>query len=277
VFSLDEAPRYRLERAPLAQALAQVRFPLVAAFETLTGIAALQDQLIETFPYMEQKYVQGIGLLVGPGGIAASEGQSNMNWEFTDDEGRLLVIAPGSATLSVGDQYKGVEEFAERFSKVVGALGHDKRLRRIDRLGVRYLSLAEQPLGDEQAWTRWFRPEIVGWAGSDVVSGSALISSLTQIQLAAPSADASLQELGDVQGLVRHGLVPAGAVIEGMPPKEVGQLSYLLDFDMSVNTPQAFDPKSVSNQFRALHTQIDRFFCWALTDDGRIHFGYQEV
>lgn len=274
VFELEEVPRYRLARAPLVQALAQVRFPLVAHLQTLPGIAPLQDRLVDLFPYMEQKQAQEIGLLVGPGGVAATEGQSSITWEFTNDvEGRLLVLGAGSATLSVGPDYVGIDDFAELFIAVLAALAEVERVRRCDRLGVRYVSLAEQPSGDELAWTRWFRSELTGWVGADVIAPGGLVSSLTQTQLVQDPPD----DKDDVHALVRNGVVPPGTIVPGVPPVEVAQLSYLLDLDFFVMVPQRFEPESLARQFLAMHGEIDRFFRWTLTPEGCDHFGFEEL
>ena len=276
MFELEEVARYRLDRAPLVQALAQVRFPLIAHLQTIPGVAPLQDRLAELFPYMEQKHVQEIGLLVGPAGLAASEGQSSITWEFTDDDGRLLVLTAGSATLSIGAQYAGIDDFAERFCSVLIALGEIEQVRRCDRLGVRYLSLAEQAPGDEQAWARWFRPEVVGWVGCGIVTSGDLVSSITQTELAEAVAHRAADAPGEVHALIRNGIVPAGAIVPGVPPTQIEQPSYLLDLDLFVATPQRYDADAVGEQFLALHGEIDRFFRWTLTPEGADHFGLDE-
>ena len=75
---------------------------------------------------------------------------------------------PAAATLSAGSTYAGVEEFAASFRRVLEAL-HDMRIPRCDRIGVRYLSLAISLPGEDASWRRWFKPEFIGWSGSDVV------------------------------------------------------------------------------------------------------------
>ena len=100
LFQVPEAPRYRLNRAPLVQALAQVRFPLIAALETMAGIAPLQEALRGAFPYMEQEQVQEVSLVVGPAGPAGGASAASVTWKLTNDTGTLIVIGAGSATLS---------------------------------------------------------------------------------------------------------------------------------------------------------------------------------
>lgn len=279
MFELESPGRYRLARAPLAQALAQVRFPLIAHLQTLAGIAPVQDRLRELFPYMEQQRVQEFALQVGPGAVAAPpEVETSTTWEFTDDDGRLLVLAAGSATLSVGEQYEGIEDFSERFRQVLDALGAVESLRRCDRLGVRYLSLAEPPPADQDSWSRWFRSELTGWVSSGIVApDTSVTGSITQTQLVSPPVADLAVCPGDVGGVVRHGFVGPNTGIPGVPPIVSEQAAYLLDLDLFVAVPQRFDLDRLVAQFLALHSQIDRFFKWTLTEDGRDYFGYEEV
>lgn len=278
MFELEGAGRYRLERAPLAQALAQVRFPLIAHLQTLPGVAPVQDRLRDLFPYMQQQRVQEFALQVGPAGPSAPEVETSVTWEFTDDDGRLLVLAAGSATLSVGEQYGGIEDFSGRFREVLDALAAVEGLRRCDRLGVRYLSLAEPPPGDNDAWARWFRPELTGWIASGVVAADATVTgSITQTQLACPPSNDLGVCPGDVGALVRHGFAGPSAAIPGVPPIVTTSAAYLLDLDLFVAVPQRFDIDGLLAQFLALHGQIDRFFKWTLTDEGREYFGYEDV
>jgi uncharacterized protein (TIGR04255 family) len=278
VFELEAAGRYRLARAPLVQALAQVRFPLVAHLQTLPGVAPVQDRLRDLFPYMAQQHVQEFALQIGPAVSAPPEMETSVTWEFTDDDGRLLVLAAGNATLSVGEQYEGIEDFAARFREVLAALGAVEGLRRCDRLGVRYLSLAQPPPGDDDAWARWFRPELTGWAASGIIAPDAIVNgSITQTQITSPPSSDFAVCPGDVGAIIRHGFVGAGAAIPGVPPIVTAQPTYLVDLDLFVAVPQQFDLDALVAQFLALHGQIDRFFKWTLTGEGLAFFGYEDI
>ncbi|MHB8328562.1 MAG: TIGR04255 family protein, partial [Acidimicrobiales bacterium] len=90
MFGLDPAPRYRLARPPLIQALGQVRFPVRSRLATLEGVAPVQERLDAVFPYMKQQQVQQVSLLVGPAGPAAAEAQVAQTWRFDDDAGWWL-------------------------------------------------------------------------------------------------------------------------------------------------------------------------------------------
>ena len=272
LFEVPEAPRYRLERAPLVQALAQVRFPLVATLETMPGIAPLQELLRGTFPYMEQELVQEVSLVVGPAGPAGGAGATSVTWKLTNDAGTLVVVGAGSATLSAGASYVTVEAFADDFERVLLAL-QSVSVPSCDRLGVRYLSMAPDLPGDDRSWRRWFKPELYGWAGSDVVAEGAIETSVSQVFLRQPPTGDLAGPPADVRAIVRHGAVQAGTDIPGVPPIQVSDSSYLIDLDVYVEGRQRFDPTELLRQFKLFHSQIDRLFHWSLTQEGKEHFG----
>ena len=272
LFQVPEAPRYRLERAPLVQALAQVRFPLIAALETMPGVAPLQEALRGAFPYMEQEQVQEVSLVVGPAGPAGGASAASITWKLTNDAGTLIVIGAGSATLSAGAAYTTVEAFSADFERMLEAL-ESVGVPRCDRLGVRYLSLAPDLPGEDRSWRRWFKPELLGWVGTEAVADGALETSVSQVMLRHPPIGDLAGPPADVQAIVRHGAVPAGTDVPGVEPLQVQDPSYLLDLDVYVAGRQPFDPEEILKQFKMFHAEIDRFFYWSLTQEGAEHFG----
>lgn len=277
MFRLEAPLRYRLVRAPLAQALIQVRFPLIARLQTPEGIAPIQDRLRERYPYMAQR--QEIAMQIGSGAQGPAAGVvGGLVWELSDDEGRVVVVSTGSASLTVGTAYEGAEEFAERFEEVLSVLAEVVGVPRCDRLGLRYLSVAENPPGDETGWRRWFRPELTGWVASDMLDDETVPElALSQVQLRAAGGGPFSGLVPDIRGAVQHGLVPAGSGIPGIPPITTNAASYILDLDLSVEAPQPFDIAILRKQFEALHREIDAFFRWSLTHQGEDHFGFEEL
>lgn len=277
MFDLTEAPEYRLLRPPLVQAIGQVKFPVRARLATLEGIAPVQDRLNAFFPYMKQQQVQQVSLLVGPTGPPVAEGQSAQTWRFDDDAGWTLVISADSATLSVGADYGSFETFSVRLRAVLEALVNGAGMTRVDRLGVRFVNIAEVLPGEPDSWRDWFKPEVVGWTATEVLAqGTRLMTSITQSQLAAPPDGELSGPPVDIQAIIRHGYVPAKTMLPGVLTSPSENPAYLLDMDIFVDAPQPFDVDEMSRQLTMLHHQIDRFFYWSLAPAGRVHFELEE-
>jgi len=100
---------------------------------------------------MNQEQVQHVSRLVGPGMAPAGEAQKARTWRFTDDVGWTLIVAADAATLSIGPQYGDFEEFRGRFATIVGALHKAAGLPRCDRVGLRYVDIAQMPPGNDGA------------------------------------------------------------------------------------------------------------------------------
>jgi len=279
VFDLPVPGRYRLARPPLAEALAQIRFPLRAHLNTLDGVAPVQDHLNALFPYMTEQHVQQVTLLGQQGGPPQAESQTSRAWRFTDDAGWTLLLAADSVSLSAGAQYGAFDEFVSRFERVLGALAEAGGVARCDRLGVRYINIAPVPVGIPDDWRGWFRPELTGWSATNVVGDqSTLLTSIAQTQLSARPVGELSGPPVDIQAIIRHGYIPPGIIIPGMVQiQPAQQAAFLLDIDLFVEAPQSFDTRSLIEQLEILHRQIDMFFRWSLAAAGENYFGLEEL
>jgi len=277
VLTVPVPPRFRMTAAPLVQALVQVQFPIVTGLQSLDGAAAVQAALGARFPYLRQNVVQQMSLMVGPAGPAAPQTSQDIVHELTSDDGWNLTLTVSSATLSVGEAYRGLADFAERFHEVCEALVGTARVGGCDRLGVRYLDVVE--IDDAEGWQTWFQPQIVG-VGAPELTGNELVSSLTETRLRKQPEGPFATLPTPIEGVLRHGVAPAGSVLAGVPPRPLTQRTFLLDLDTFAvfgPTPQTFDPDRLTEQFRVLHSEIERVFHWAVTEQGREHFGYELV
>jgi uncharacterized protein (TIGR04255 family) len=278
VFDLPDPEPYRLERPPLAIAVAQVNFPLLGRLQELSGITAVQEALRPAFPYMER--VQGAQLQLGirgEGQLESVQAATGMAWKFTDDNGWTAMVEPGSASLAVGPTYGSIEEMASRWDLLLTALAAVPGMVRCDRIGVRYVNVADVVQGADHTWPRWFRPELMGWPTLDIFSEETVLSStITQTVLNARPVDRLAVMPYNVQGLIRNGVIPPGTIIPvtTIPaPQPLQTAAILLDVDLFVVGRQPFSPQDQLSQFRLLHSQIDAFFFWSLADEGKRHFG----
>jgi uncharacterized protein (TIGR04255 family) len=277
MLDLPGPPRYRMTAAPLVQALVQVRFPIIARLQTIEGAAAVQHSLGARLPYLTQSVVQQVSMMVGPAGPAgpaAPQAEQSVVHELTSDGGWTLALTVNSATLSIGPDYAGIDDFVTRFGEACEALAA-AGVGRCDRLGVRYLDLVE--IGPEAVgWETWFRPEFVGVA-APVLSRDNLMSSLTETRLSQEPEGVFAALQTPIEGILRHGVVPAGSLLAGVPPRPVTERAFVFDMDTFVTAQQPFDVAALPEQFRALHTEIEKVFHWAVTDAGKERFGYEEI
>ena len=276
MFELGPVDQYTLARPPLAQALAQVRFPLLAKLQTFEGIAPLQEALQAEYPYMDK--VAEAGLSVSVGQVpAALQSEPTTSWHFKDDDDRLLVVSSNALTLSLSKQYEGFSDFKARFTNAIIALKNSLPPSRCVQIGVRYFNLVDDIGEEEGRWKRIFNESIVGWPASQIVHGDTrLQSSVSQIQLISPPINELADFPADVQAVIRHGIAPAGSIVPGLPVLRLDDRGFFLDIDIFVVANQDFEVDEILIQFEAMHSQVDRFFRWTLTDEGEKYFGLEE-
>jgi uncharacterized protein (TIGR04255 family) len=102
-------------------------------------------------------------------------------------------------------------------------------------------------------------------------------NSITQTALLSPPTGELALLPSEAQAVIRHGLVQGGGTVPGIPPVTLEREVFLLDLDLFVAFGQSFDPDALVEQFRSLHSQIDRFFRWTLTEAGESYFGLEEL
>jgi uncharacterized protein (TIGR04255 family) len=203
--------------------------------------------------------------------------ETSIGWKFSDDHGWSVLIEPGSATVSIGSNYESIDEFAQRVELLLASLHNAGGVRRCNRIGVRYVNLAAVTPDDQQGWVHWFREELAGWIAMPILaSDTVLDSSISQTTLHSRPTGNLAAVPHQVHGVVRHGLLPAGTAIPVAtvtPLEPLAVPSFILDIDIFSAGPQPFDAPSLATQFRAYHSEIDRFFRWSLAPDGEARFG----
>lgn len=276
MFDLGPVTQYTLGRPPLAQALAQVRFPLIAKLQTFEGVAPLQEALPE-YPYMDKIAETGLAIPVAQPS-AAFQSETMISWHFKDDDGRLVALNSNSLTLSLGKQYAGFTEFSDRFNRALLALqGTFPSLRKCLQIGVRFVNLIDDTGDEKGQWKRIFEPSIVGWPASEIVHGDTrLQSSVSQMQLVSPPINELADFPADIQAVIRHGIAPAKSLMPGIPPILLDDRSFFLDVDLFIAASQEFEVNQIIRQLQAMHSQTDRFFRWALTREGEKYFALEE-
>lgn len=137
------------------------------------------------------------------------------------------------------------------------------------------MNLVELTEGSDE-WASWFRPDVVGLAHPGLTRPG-LIASLTETRLQQDVSVALLGAIDQIMGVIRHGVVPPGSVMQGVPPRPIERRTFLFDMDAYSQAQQPFEPERLADQYATLHNEIEKVFHWAVTDAGRARFGYELV
>ncbi|WP_433164676.1 TIGR04255 family protein [Kribbella sp. CA-247076] len=275
VLELEQPAPFALDRPPLVQALTQVQFPQIARLSTLAGVADIQDALLDSFPYMQQVDVQELQVAFGPGGVNP-QATANKVTHFKTDDGWSFELSAGAAALTATPSaYKSARTFAERLRQGLVALSTVPGLSRCTRLGVRYVNIAPV-FASSTEWTDWFKPELLGWARPGLLAPDTELAAMITETRTNSRMGGSLAWASKIEGVIRHGYAPKGSVLPLSQPQPLDETSFILDLDLFVTEHQPWDAEVLVEQYIALHSQIETFFYWTLTDKGKEVFGYRE-
>jgi uncharacterized protein (TIGR04255 family) len=246
---LPEVNEIALPHAPLVRVIAQMRFPLVVAVEKRDFVAAFQEAIRVSYPRLRQEQIQG--LLVGPGGVSASE--QERVWRFVDlKEQWRVTLSPQFLALET-TAYESRAEFFRRWRGLVEVLAATVQPQEIDRVGVRYIDrMTGSALKD---LARLIRPEVRGLTGTE---GDEYVQhSLTE----------SLFVFESTRLLARWGRLPANATVDPSAIEPVEEPSWILDLDMFSIGTRRFDVEEAARLGEDFARQIYAFFRWAVTEE----------
>jgi uncharacterized protein (TIGR04255 family) len=252
--TLPRVDRVLFRKAPIALALAQVRFPVLIRFSEPQFIDEFSQAVRDEYPRSERT-VQ-VPVLFSP---EQAQVLGATSWRFsTEDERWSLVLSENALTLEVRG-YSSVDEFAERFSVALRALVERLRPTRQTRLGLRYINEFRMPGAITLAeWQPFIQPELLGFG----IAATNLFGEAT-IRTAREDLELTLE---DGSLVVRHGLL-TGTTVE---PRERDEPRtgpfYLLDMDRSDSSIQDLDPDRISGQLHAYNDTLYRFFRWAMLE-----------
>jgi uncharacterized protein (TIGR04255 family) len=253
-FGSDRIAEIELLRSPLADVLAQVRFPPIASLGRQDSLAGFQNAVRRQYPVLRQEHQ--LGIVVTTQGISSMPQESaGVLWRFSDLGGIWNVtVAPNFIALE-SKKYTSRDDFFVRLEEVLSEFEKHVQPGLYDRLGVRYVNRLE---GADwlESLHELIRPEVLGLLGGWSTTGATLEGgqSVTQYKL----------ESGVM--LVRTARLPAGAGYDPLIPPASAD-SWLLDMDMStppVSTPLPFDAKALSSLGRSFSESVYRYFRWSV-------------
>lgn len=253
--ALPRYPRVRFKKSPLRLVVGQVRFPIRPRYADNAFIAPFQEALGTEYPRVTRE--QQVGIQVTPTGIGTSQGE--LLWRFSTRDNLWAVVLGESAVTLEARRYSSVDEFTDRFRKILGAAAEYLDVSERMRLGFRCINEIRHPEANALSdWSELLRPELLGFAASGFLGGR---------------VDHTLQEVRvqDPEGitgtlLIRHGLL-TGAVVALLPNEQqsTGPF-YLLDLDCFDETEDKLSIPETVALMREYNNVLYRLFRWTLRD-----------
>jgi uncharacterized protein (TIGR04255 family) len=256
-FTDEEVAEIHLKNAPLALAVAQVRYPVIATLANQEFIAPFQERLRSQYPIMRQE--RQVAMAIGPGGPTTQE--HGTVWRLQEQiPGWSVALAPDFLAIETS-AYTDRDDFLSRWTEVLGALESLVNPAVYERLGVRYVNRLTGVEATDQLPT-FVRDEILGALTIELPESGKVVASATQIHF----------QLDELQMQARWGRVPENSVLlPGIAP--ISEISWLLDIDVF---SEGMKPFAVDGVVTSSRTQADhayRFFRWAVTEEFLRRFG----
>jgi uncharacterized protein (TIGR04255 family) len=249
---LPKVERVLFKNAPLRLVIGQIRFPLLLRFSDGSFIAPFQAAIADEYPTVTreqqlQLQVSGKGLTQGPGEALLRFSSRDGLW--------TVALAEGALTLEVRG-YSSIDEFSQRFGRVITAAKETLNVRERARLGLRYINEIRHASGQSLAgWRTLLNPELVGFAGGDLLDGT--VEHMVQ-EIQARRSDGTLA--------IRHGVLTGRVVDPLQTQEEPDGKFYLIDMDYFDAQSVPLDIERTAKQLRDYNDVMYRFFRWSLTD-----------
>lgn len=251
-----------LPRAPLEVALAQVRFPALAAFTSDEDAAAraISGALAKAYPLIEEG--REVVLTVTPEGVSSAPSGPRV-WKLTSADGTWRVSFGRSSVSIETTAYVRRSDFAAKLEEAWLALARVAEPPYVERIGVRYVNrlLEKKHL---EVLPSLVRPEILGVLMPST-GDHKLLSSLSE----------ALYELPDGAAVrARWGLIPANNSFDPTIAPASTE-SWVLDLDaFRGGSPGNRIPSAdVRVEVEALALRAYQFFRWSVTDTYLTTFG----
>jgi uncharacterized protein (TIGR04255 family) len=236
-----------LEKAPLVQVIAQVRFGSQTVLGTHEGAGAVHDVLADMYPRLLAEQQQLV-TMTPSGSTVAAVPQYRMT-----DLNRSWSVVLGTDQLAVEtSNYSNWTDLRARLESALKAVTDLTKLRVRERVGLRYINHI-QP-GDDGSFSGRIRPDLLGPAGDEGWRPH-ILSMVGQI----------IAKDGEAQLLLRVGLAAQSLAPPGLPPVN----GYLIDIDCFNDQPSEFGLEETLEYFDQLNDADYRCFCWAVPQDYR--------
>ena len=247
---LPEYEWVQFAKAPLKLVVGQVRFTTLLRFEQKSFIAGFQEAVRDDYPKVAREST--ITLQVSPAGI--DRNASEALWRLSSRDNLWSVVIGESSLTLESRQYSSMQDFLDRFSRILEAAKASLEISDRLRLGLRYVNEFRHPdARDIVHWRGLLNPEFVGFEASNLLDGH-VIHVFHDIQIQRPDGVLA----------IRHGLLDGYIVAPLFQQRPDTARFYLLDLDYYDTTEGELDIPIILEQMRGYNDIIYRFFRWTL-------------
>ncbi len=219
-----------LTHAPLVRVLAQIKFPPIFNIAKPDTIAPFQELIRASYPLTQGNLLHTIQI-AGPDNQPIVE---NIHiWRFEDKHHHWRAsLAPDFLALET-TRYTSRTEFLSRLATLIEALQTTLNPQITQRIGLRYIDRMQ---GEAlNSISTLIKPEFLGPSESDYQSAAVHI--LTQALF-------NTEEGAQINA--RWGKLPAGATLDPMAIEPINEPSWVMDFDMFMESEQGFNAADLS-------------------------------
>jgi uncharacterized protein (TIGR04255 family) len=238
----------RLEAAPLATVVAQVRHPDLSRLND-SAANDLASALADSFPIFGQE--RQFVFAIGEDGSAGQQ-SGPVVWRLTSNDQQWQVsFSRGSVSLQT-TAYDGRPDFRRRLSELLVIYSDIAKPPRVDRVGLRYVNRLEGDDCDDVA--DLVRPELLSTLTVPMPNEVQTRHLVTQ----------GLYMMTDRSVQAQWGLLPPGAVFDPTV-RPTDSRSWLLDIDsFTERSQEGFDSVAIDAMIVDLADTAYNFFRWAV-------------
>lgn len=241
-----DAEEIPLAAAPIVRVLTQARYRGNVSRMDQAAADRFGDALADLLPFSENG--QAIQILIGPDGVQQQQA-GTPQWIFHDGGDRRVTLTGSWIAYDLGP-YPGRAAYTEELSRILATLGEIIGAVAVARLGVRYINRIDHPDLLRQLPTL-VRSELLG-----------LLAAPNHTEKLLHSLSEALFKLDNAHLQVRHGLLPAGAVVDPTVTP-VPRPSWTLDLDAYSDTAPPLGA-GLAERTRELATIAYNYFHWAM-------------
>lgn len=247
-------PRYdwvQFKQSPLKLVIGQIRFTIMPRFEQKGFIADFQEAIRSDYPKASREAV--VTYQLSPTGV--SSGASEPAWRFSSKDLQSAVVVNESALTLETRSYHSMQNFVDRFQRLLEVAQETLEIMDRLRLGLRYINEVRYPdaktLGD---WQELLNHQLVAFNAEDLLSGQ-INHTLQEIQVVRPNGIFA----------IRHGLLNGVAVPPISKEVSVDGRFYLIDLDYYDTNEYDLDIAKTLKDMRDYNEIMSRFFRWTLS------------